>query len=414
MEQADRYLDQLRADGFVFLRDFFPPETADRARAEIDRWYHKDMQERADKGSTAMVHRGSAGVTHLHAPSHVMMVDVYGKSPTLDAMVEKIFTDPVSARVLERVIGKHFKLRGYNVRRMTGVCDPKPAAPYGLPHDWHRDWRGEVGIALLLTDVPTGGNSGTALLPGSHTWPYCPRRHTQLSEKNLLGPLRVSGLSWLVRKLSFFARRLGRRMLGNAVEATGCRGDFFIFFNDTWHGRMPNLHGREGMLLFLGTFPTEFPFPDDVTLPPADVMARLPPALREAVRHDQPVNADRTTLIHWVLSQQRPAPRFSPLWLARVERRCAEVVFAPFLAYNWLRPRLGRAVRAVLGTNKPAAPAPVAPAVEPAAARRLTRGPRHRGSPTRQQGSGDTSLTRLKLLAHPDMRDSAIGLPRRG
>src|SRR5260370_23878592 len=169
MEQADRYLDQLRQDGFVFLRDFFAAETADRACAEIDHWYRMDVGERAKNSHAGMVHRGSAGVTHLHAPSHLMMVDVYGKSPTLDAMVEKIFTDPVSARVLERVLGKHFKLRGYNARRMTGAYDPKPVSPYGLPHDWHRDWRGEVGIALLLTDIPPRGNSGTPLLPASHT-----------------------------------------------------------------------------------------------------------------------------------------------------------------------------------------------------------------------------------------------------
>ena len=62
---------------------------------------------------------------------------------------------------------------------VTGSYDPGPMPSLPkevtLPHDWHRDSPGEFGIGIFLSDVPDGGNGGTALMRGSHLFPYCPR-----------------------------------------------------------------------------------------------------------------------------------------------------------------------------------------------------------------------------------------------
>ncbi|MGC3966256.1 MAG: phytanoyl-CoA dioxygenase family protein [Pirellulales bacterium] len=257
------------------------------------------------------------------------VVDIYGYSPALEAMVERVLTDPVASAVLEKAVGKHFKIRGYNLRRMDGSLDPLTDGPQAVPHVWHRDWRGEFGISILLSDVPEPNNSGTCFVPGSHLWPYCPRDNTVLSTWNVLRTNKLRLLSKLMHKLSLFTNRLARRRMTDVVESTGEAGDVFYFFNDTWHGRNPNLHGRQTTVLFLGLFPTEFPFPDDVKLPPAEVLATLPPRFRQAVRHDQPVNQGRDSLAHWVLDNQQPVRWFDLFHLVRLERRLFDVLALP-------------------------------------------------------------------------------------
>jgi hypothetical protein len=91
------------------------------------------------------------------------------------------------------------------------------------------------------------------------------------------------------------------------------------------------------VVVFIGLFPTEFDFPDEVCLPPAAVLAKLPPTLREAVRQKAPRNADRGTLMHWMLRQQQSAPLPALFRLARLERRFAEIVLSPVLLLLWLR-----------------------------------------------------------------------------
>ena len=113
------------------------------------------------------------------------MIDAYGKSPALDKIVDLILTDPTSSAVLRKMVGANVKFRGYNIRLMTGNYDPgpRPSLPteLTLPHDWHRDSPGEFGIGIFLSDVPAGGNGGTALMRGSHMFPYCPRWNTLLN-----------------------------------------------------------------------------------------------------------------------------------------------------------------------------------------------------------------------------------------
>lgn len=327
-------LESLRRDGFTAFRKLFPADLVARAREEVEEVCRHHVDPPASKLPEMM------RVTRFEHFSFA--VDLYGLSSGLEEMVERILTDPVTAAVLGETVGEHYKVRGFNVRRMLGTHDPLTGGPFSMPHSWHRDWKGEFGISILLSDVPPSNNAGTAFAPGSHLWPYDPRWNTLLSEWNVLGDagFRSPFFRGLVRRMSFFNDRLGRKMLPGAVEATGAAGDVFFFSNDTWHGRFPNLHGRKTTVLFLGVFPTEFPFPDDVRVPPPAILDRLPPRFRRAVRHDQPVNERRDTLTHWILANQKPADWFGPFHLAHIERRAVLPLVLPLRVVNGFKRRL--------------------------------------------------------------------------
>jgi hypothetical protein len=232
-------------------------------------------------------------------------------------MFERLLTDPLSRGLLTALAGPRFKMRGYNIRRMTGAYDPPPA------HEWHRDSPGEFGIGIFLTDVPPREHAATALVPGSHFYPYDPRWNTML-------PGAFRGFDRLKGR-DRHARRLEAEKLGQAAGAYGKRGDFYLFINDVWHGREPNLHGSQTMVALLGAFPTEFPFPDAVPLPPPAVLEALPPVIREVVRQDQPPNEGRDTILHWMLSTRPPLRRVrgDVFYEARRERRFADLLSWP-------------------------------------------------------------------------------------
>jgi hypothetical protein len=323
---AEEKIQELRRDGFVFFRQLYSPELARKAHDELKAWYDRDNQAREREGIRAETWTGPAGTTVKTEPTH-LLIDAYGKSPALDRIVDTILTHPVSAAVFHKMVGEHYKFRGYNVRLMTGAFDPGPQSPphTALPHEWHRDSPGEFGIGIFLTSMPAGGNGGTALLPGSHLYPYCPRWNTLFNLKytaSLRPP--VCGMS-LFARFNLFNRWLGRRLMKKAQEATGELGDCYFFMNDVWHGRYPNLHGRKGMIVLIGGFPTDFPFPDEVKSPPAQVINALPASIQAGLI-PQPKKIDTDTVIHWMLNNRPRAPWFSLFSLARLERRLANVI----------------------------------------------------------------------------------------
>lgn len=344
MDAAQTSLESLRRDGFTSFQKLFAPELVRQATAEIEQLCRRHVD---DRGAP----RAADAPKLIRFDHFTFVVDIYGRSPALEAMVEKVLTDPTTAAVLEKSVGKHFKVRGYNLRRMDGSLDPLTDGPQAVPHVWHRDWRGEFGISILLSDIPEPNNSGTCFVPGSHLWPYCPRENTTLSAWNVLRTNRLRPFAKILRRLAVFSNLLGRRKMQGVVESTGAAGDVCFFFNDTWHGRNPNLHSRKTTVLFLGLFPTEFPFPDDVKLPPASVLAALPPRFRQAVRHDQPINEGRDTLVHWVLANQQPVRWFDLFHLVKLERRVLDVVALPVKAALWAKKKLG-------ALRRPAKPQP--------------------------------------------------------
>lgn len=280
-------------------------------------WFEADLRERREQGVDRFEHAGVAGRTVLTPPMH-NMIDVYGKSPTLDGMCETLLTDPVTRALVRDMAGDHIKARAFNCRWMTGAHDPPPA------HDWHRDSPGAFNFGVLLNDVPAGNNAATGFIQGSHWYPYNPVWNTLFSERYAGPPV--------FRTLNVFNRMLRRRLQRRVAEAAGAPGDAYLFTNELWHGRQPNLHGRRAMVVLLAFYPTRFPFPCEVKLPPPAVMERLPPAFRAAVLQDKPVDFDEGTLIGEIQARRRE--HFDLFYLARLERRLAE-------GWGRLAPRLG-------------------------------------------------------------------------
>jgi hypothetical protein len=309
----------LEEDGFVFFRNFFPEALVDRAREEIESLYKEDLEARIRQGINAPHFKAGHWNSILTKPSHLML-DIYGKSPTFDAMTEHFLTHPVSARVLQALAGENIKFRGYNVRRMTGAYDPSPfpGDPSSIPHEWHTDSPGEFCIAFLLTDVPGPDHSATALLPGSHTLPYCPRWNCLFSMNGT-----YNGSSLAIR-YNLFNKQLAKKMFKKATGAYGKRGDAYIFINDIWHGRQPNLHAGQAMISMIGGFPTDFPYPDEVIPPSDDVLASLPPAVKAAAAQTMPVNTNPNGILHRLSHKNRKPPFLSLLHLAQLERKFAE------------------------------------------------------------------------------------------
>jgi putative 2OG-Fe(II) oxygenase len=312
-------LDQLTAEaereGFVAFRGFFG-DMAKQAHDELDAWFEADLGSRKESGEKSSYHSGPAGGSMLSPSMHILL-DVFGKSPTLDRMFEMALTDASAGGLIRHLAGKNMKLRGYNVRRMTGIANNS-----GM--EWHRDNPGEIGWSLLLTDTEPQVDGSTCVVRGSHLYPYCVRKNLLLRWTN------YPGLK-LFQKLNIFSHIVKRRYIdGKSASASGKAGDFYVFINDLWHGRENNLHGKNTMVFLASVFPVEVPFPNDVPIPPTEVLATLPPTLRRIVdyRHTPP-NEDRLAYVHRMI-QQRGKVGILTLWrFGQIERRFVDVLSAP-------------------------------------------------------------------------------------
>ncbi len=308
-DEASVNVGTLRRDGFMMLPGFFSPDLAAKARNELEAWFSSDLQEREEKGVAAPHFDGGAGHSILTPPSH-LLVDVCGKCPTLDWMVESLLTHEETRALLTALAGPHVKLRGINVRWMTGAHDPPPA------HDWHRDSAGAVNFGILLTDVPPDGNAATGFIRGSQWYPYNPIFNTLLAE-------RYEGLP-VFRRLNVFNHILARKMRRNFAEAAGRVGDVYLFSNELWHGRQPNLHGHRSMVVLIAFYPRHMPFPVDILPPPPQVRQRLPPAVRAVVEPEGPSDVTAPSYVREFLSKPSEPRRFGLFDLVRLERRAAE------------------------------------------------------------------------------------------
>lgn len=298
------YTKSLKNDGFVFFRGFFDEETTDKAATELNALY-------------------DAGLDKKWGNSF-LLTDIFGKSPTFDQMMEKVLTDTLTSKVLKELVGEHLKIRGYNIRRMDGSHDPAPFPDRksSIPHEWHRDARGEICISVLLTDVPGPDNGATALLPGSHLYPACPKRELIFSNT-----VSYPGKKFFVKN-NIFNQALGKQLFKNKTGAYGKKGDLYIFMNDVWHGREANLHGHKAMISFMGAFATDFPFPDDWQPPSEDVLNILPPTLQKSLRHkDLPVNQNQNTIVHWMYRNRYQTSPIGLFALAKLERDLTAKLF---------------------------------------------------------------------------------------
>jgi putative 2OG-Fe(II) oxygenase len=316
---VDQKAKHLETEGFVTFENLFSSELATKAHDEINKWYQEDLQHRKAQNIEIEHWAGPVGHYVLTQPTH-LMIDGYTKSPTLDLMFEHFLTSELTQPVIEKLAGKNIKLRGYNIRKMTGAYNPAPA------HEWHRDSLGEFGFGILLTDIDPDENAATSFVPGSHLFPYCPRWNNLFYQPRWI-------LSFFY-KHNFFNRLLGKKVLKNATGAFGKKGDAYIFINDTWHGRQPNLHGKEGMVVLIGAFPTEYNFPDKVTPTPEKVLKLLPPNLRNVASCQLPPNEPTDTILVRTIRNRSQIGLFTLWRAAQIERKLANIISFSLLLFK--------------------------------------------------------------------------------
>jgi len=98
----------------------------------------------------------------------------------------------------------------------------------------------------------------------------------------------------------------------------GKKGDWYFFFNDTWHGRQPNLHGKQLITVRFGGFATDFEFPEDIPVP--RFPSHVSQAYRDRYRADQPRNTDPTSILQQMAANHR-RPQLNMFGLAKTEKQ---------------------------------------------------------------------------------------------
>jgi Phytanoyl-CoA dioxygenase (PhyH) len=327
MTTSEELLSTLDRDGFVIVSSFLDERVVDEARRDLEAIYTRDLEERRMRNAEEASFSHGSTKTVLTPPSHLAL-RLPGRSKALDQCFEKIFTDPLTSKVLRGMAGEHVKIRDVNCRQMTGTIDDGDFL--NPPHEWHRDSLGEFGIGVFLNEVPSGDNAGTAVVPGSHKYPWCARWNVMfgdplyLNRKGLRGPK-------LLARFNIFSRLLHHFYVQNKkpIGVPGKPGDIYFFVNDIWHGRVPNLHGRRGMVVLAGGFPTDFPFPDSPDPFPDDIIKSVPPTYGRALARDLPINTDKNTVIHRMLANRRPDSPSDLFWWARKERELLVAMILP-------------------------------------------------------------------------------------
>lgn len=303
--QTADLIETLERDGLVMLRGILDPSLVRQANEEVEARLRNDLAERRQAGVGTGHFHGTSGRSQLDEAKH-LLIDFFAKSPALDQLASQLIREPRVAAVAEKMVGKHCKLRGYNIRHLTGTANNSAM-------EWHRDNRGEFNFAILLNETAPEDDGATCYIPGSHLYPYCPFQTLHLR----------TPYARYSPKMGYFSGRLLRKVTRQTRSAYGAPGDAYLFVGDVWHGRQPNLNGRTGTVLFFAVFPGEMPFPahSPVEIPEPQVMEALPPELRKIVQYDRvPANPDRSAYLY-AMEERRQGLGLVSLWRAAMWER---------------------------------------------------------------------------------------------
>jgi putative 2OG-Fe(II) oxygenase len=238
--QQLEYLEQLWADGFVRIRGLLAPGEIAALQAECSRMMRD--QPRVPWSEKSLHGQNYRVPVYVDADWSVLS-NIAGLSPQADAILERLFTHIELVPVLRAILGTGYKICQIGIRRSAGRDG-------GLR--MHQDASGEFSIGLLLNDVGDEGGT-TAFLPGTHRFPL---RSAE------------AGMPYI------HPRHLRRW----AKPASGLAGDVFLFFNKTWHGRLPTDCGTPHDAILLNMFGPGYEYmPFEA---PREVLAALPAELR--------------------------------------------------------------------------------------------------------------------------------------
>jgi len=211
-----KIVEDLWCDGFVTITGLLSAGDTATLQGECV----KLMQESdVETWSESAKYAGKYRVPVFRNAEWSVLGNIAGLSGSVDAILDDLLTNEQLAGVLRSVLGNNYKIRQMGIRRSEGT-DP------GMR--MHQDARGEFGMAVLLNDVPDAGGT-TAFLPGSHRFP----------------------LTSVEAGMPFIHPKYLRRW---AKPATGRPGDVCLFFNKTWHGRMPAVDAKPHDAIMLSLF----------------------------------------------------------------------------------------------------------------------------------------------------------------
>jgi putative 2OG-Fe(II) oxygenase len=148
--------------------------------------------------------------------------NIVGINRRIDELLEKILINSEIQNTLLKVLDKNYFLRHISVR-------------YNEPNDkglaLHQDAIGDLSLMVLLNDQLDGS---TFFFPGTQLIPS--NKHT------------AKMVSWNSLKLTKITNYF-------LMLANGKAGDYYYFFNRTWHGRTPGKSNKTKIALFFQFIP---------------------------------------------------------------------------------------------------------------------------------------------------------------
>ena len=130
--------------------------------------------------------------------------NILGRNDTVDKIFENFFTNSLIKNTLKLTLGSGYKIWEVGIRRAHNKDN-------GL--SIHTDGKGEFGISILLNDHFSYEGT-TVLFPRSHRFNIVPKN---------------DGIEKYLRPSVL--KHFTKPVVGNA-------GDVFLFFKQTWHGRI--------------------------------------------------------------------------------------------------------------------------------------------------------------------------------
>ena len=147
-------------------------------------------------------------------------INLLGKNSELDKIIEKILTNESLKKNLECILGEKYVLRADCVARFSNSDDDGMYI--------HQDGYGETSLTFLVTNQENGT---TAVVPGTHL--LVPFKKARIAEK----------LSWSSPKLQKLTKYFLKPLKGFA-------GEYHIWFNRIFHGRLKSIKDNQISLIF--------------------------------------------------------------------------------------------------------------------------------------------------------------------
>ena len=181
----------------------------------------------------------------------IFLSNIFGRNNKIEKIFENFFSNKLVKNILEFTLGPGYKIWEVGIRRAHNKDN-------GL--SIHTDGKGEFGISILLNDHFSYEGT-TVLFPKSHRFNIIPK------DDGIEKYLRPSILKHFTKPL-----------VGNA-------GDVFLFFKQTWHGRIKSDKAILSDSIIMGIYPVGYEFkPFNIE---KKTFEKLPIELKRLIRTDE-------------------------------------------------------------------------------------------------------------------------------